>query len=476
MLTSLQYPLFVKRKWLLPLLLLVLFSMPLPASAAAQSTQTTIILNDQTLTGAKDVMTVNGSTMVPVRVISENLGYQVIWNKSNQQVTVSNGASRLAMTIGINTADSSNGKVTLDQPSFIQSGVTYVPLRFVSEQMGLDVQWDNASKTVSLQSNMSSMPGMNDDGDTTDDGAATATPQVDAVSFSDNRLLISANAVIKLQSSVLTNPNRIVIDLPGATFSDKFLQGKVLEQGDVQTLAVPNSTVVKQIRYSIYSTTPAQVRLVIDLHQSQSFTTYAQGNLIFVDLNTSSNTKPIGTNGKKVVVIDPGHGDTDSGGVGITGVLEKDVVLKVGNKVAALLKKESQIDLIMTRTDDTFIPLDNRVKIAEQANADVFLSIHGNAAPNINASGTETFYADTARSKKLSDIIQKHVLEATGFKDRGSKQANYVVIRKTTMPAALLEIGFLTNKTEESIIVQDDFQNKVAQAIVDGLKEYLGIS
>lgn len=446
---------------------LMSFFILLPQTTTAAATQ--IMLDNQPIEGAGDVMITNQTTMVPIRVISEKLGYNVKWKKSDQQVTISNPSATIKLTVGQSNADSTRGNVVLEQSPFMKSNTTYVPLRFVGTEMGLKVKWDNTSKTVHLEK-VTAGPDTNN-GVTPDPSSTT----IEGISYSDNRLMISSSAKVNPVDSVLTNPNRIVIDLPKTSFGAGFLQGTELKQGEVGTIPVTGSADVKQIRYSIFSSQPSQVRVVIDLNQSKSYKLYQQNDLTFVDLNTTATTKPVGSGGKKVVIIDPGHGDTDSGGIGATGVLEKNVVLNVGNKVAALLKKESQIDLIMTRTDDTFIPLDSRVKIAEDANADVFLSIHGNAAPNKDASGTETFYADTKRSKLLSDIIQKHVLAATGFKDRNSKQANYLVIRKTTMPAALLEIGFLTNKTEESIMVQDDFQNKVAQAIVAGLKEYLNI-
>lgn len=447
---------------------LISFLIVFPQTGEAASATTKIMLNNQSVDGAGNVIISGQTTMVPIRVISEKLGYKVNWKKADQQITISNTTATIKLNVGNTTALSTKGTVKLDQSPFIQSNTTYVPLRFVGTQMGLEVKWDNTSKTVYLQT-LSSTP---DKDDTTTN---PSTNTVEGISYSDNRLMISSSATVKPVDSVLTNPNRIVIDLPNTSFGTGFLKGTELKQGEVGTIPVTGSADVKQIRYCLFSSQPSQVRVVIDLKQSKSYDLYQQNDLTFVDLNASGTADPIGSGGKKVIVIDPGHGDTDSGGIGATGTLEKDMVLKVGIKVAALLKKESQIDLIMTRTDDTFIPLDSRVKIAEDVNADVFLSIHGNAASNKDASGTETFYTDTKRSKLLSDIIQKHVLAATGFKDRNSKQANYLVIRKTTMPAALLEIGFLTNKTEEAIMMQDDFQNKVAQAIVAGLKEYLNI-
>ncbi|MEJ8303279.1 N-acetylmuramoyl-L-alanine amidase family protein [Saccharibacillus sacchari] len=461
-------------------LLLALFALPgtVRHASAAATAEASIVLDGQTINGAEPVI-VNQTTMVPIRVVSEQLGYSVNWNQSEGRVTIGGEASPLVLTIGSATAGSASGNVQLEQAPFVRSSTTYVPLRFVGSQMGLGVKWEQASRTVYLQSPVPapSVPTVPET-----PGTTTPTPvapsnnaSIDAISFSDNRLTISAGAAVTPKSSTLAGPDRIVVDLPNSAFGPGLLANGSLGLGKVGTLAVENSSLVKQVRYSLFSESPSTIRVVIDLNRAVGYNLYTEGNLIFVDLNDDGTAPPVGTDGKKVVVIDPGHGDHDSGGVGITGVKEKDMVLQVGLKVAALLKQEPNIDVIMTRSDDTFVALDDRAKIANDAGADVFLSIHGNKANTSSAVGTETYYADASRSKTLSDTIQKHVQAATGFRDRGSKQANYVVIRKTTMPGALVEIGFLSNSEEETLMMQEDFQQKVALAIVAGLKEYLGV-
>ncbi|MEJ8303280.1 N-acetylmuramoyl-L-alanine amidase family protein [Saccharibacillus sacchari] len=436
--------------------------------ALAATAEPGIMLNGKKLDNAQ-AMTIKGTTMVPIRTVSEQLGYSVNWNQATGRIEIGSAPSSLILTLGSLTATSGSTRIAMQQAPFVRSNTTYVPLRLVSSQMGVAVRWEQSSGTVYLQSELEepSLPTVPVAPPT--DSTVTA---INSISFSDNRLTLSADGAVKPQGSVLKSPDRIVVDLPSSSFGPGLLQNQTASAGQIVTLPVTDSSTVKQIRYSLFSQSPSTVRVVIDLNRATGHNLYTQGNLVIVDLNDDGAAAPIGTDGKKVVVIDPGHGDQDSGGVGITGKLEKHMVLSVSLKVAALLKQEPNIDLIMTRTDDTFIPLDGRVKIAQDAKADVFLSIHGNAASS-NAGGTETFYADAKRSKALSDIIQKHVLAATGFRDRGSKQANYLVIRKTTMPAALLEIGFLTNANEEKLMMQDAFQQKVAVAIVAGIKEYL---
>ncbi|NGZ77102.1 N-acetylmuramoyl-L-alanine amidase family protein [Saccharibacillus alkalitolerans] len=486
---------FKKNAWkktavaLAAVMLLALLVLPngVRQASAAPAAEASIMLDGRAIDGAEPLV-LKGTTMVPIRVVSEQLGYSVDWNQSAGRITIGGDPVPLVLTIGSQTADAFSGAVKMEQAPFVRSNTTYVPLRFVGSQMGLGVKWEQSSRTVYLQSPAAEPPAP----------AAPAIPaapavpsvpstsggtpapsannvSIDGISFSDNRLTISAGGAVTPSSSVLTAPDRIVVDLPNTAFGPALQAGGNLKLGQVAKLPVETSSAVKQVRYSLFSESPSTVRVVIDLNRSVGYNLYTEGNLVLVDLNDDGAAPPIGTNGKKIVVIDPGHGDHDPGGVG-NGVQEKDVVLNVGLKVAALLKQEPGIDLIMTRSDDTFVTLDGRAKIANDANADVYLSIHSNIASSNSASGTETFYADAARSKSLSDTIQKHVQAATGFKDRGSKQANYLVIRKTTMPAALVELGFLSNKQEAAVMVQDDFQQKVAEAIVAGIKEYLGLN
>ncbi|MDO3410334.1 N-acetylmuramoyl-L-alanine amidase family protein [Saccharibacillus sp. CPCC 101409] len=478
------------------LAVLLLLALALPggtgrASAASAAAGTGIVLDGRALSGA-EVITVGGTAMVPIRIVSEQLGYSVGWNKASGRITIGSSASSLVLTVGSLTAESGTGSLTLLQAPFLRANTTYVPLRFVGSQMGLNVKWNQASHTVYLQSQAEEAVPSNptvpavpaapaapqtpvDPGTSAPAPSAPAAASIDSISFSDNRLTISAGAAVTPTGTVLKNPDRIVVDLPNAAFGTNLLQGGELRLGQVVTVPVADSLAVKQVRYSLFSQSPSTVRVVIDLNRSVGYNLYTQGSLVFADLNDNGEAPPVGANGKKIVVIDPGHGDHDSGGVGITGVKEKDVVLRTGLKVAELLKQEPDIDLIMTRSDDTFVTLDGRAQIANNANADLYLSIHANIATP-SAVGTETYYADAARSKSLSDIIQEHVQAATGFRDRGSKQANYLVIRKTTMPAALVEIGFLSNSEEERLMTQDDFQQKVAEAIVAGIKEYLELN
>jgi N-acetylmuramoyl-L-alanine amidase len=201
----------------------------------------------------------------------------------------------------------------------------------------------------------------------------------------------------------------------------------------------------------------------------------ATGGKRMNEVNKVSSDKPAGPVYK--VVIDPGHGGEDPGATAVNGRYEKEFTLSMSKEIVALLEQNPQIQVEMTRTEDTFISSEElyRSRFANELEADLFISIHGNTFDEASVSGTESFYYHD-ESQAFADIIHKHVVKATGFKDRGVKQESYFVLRETNMPAVLLELGYLTNPHNEGEMWTPAFQQSVAAAIYEGIKEYLQIN
>jgi len=187
----------------------------------------------------------------------------------------------------------------------------------------------------------------------------------------------------------------------------------------------------------------------------------------------TSNSSYTNKNTALMVVLDPGHGGKDGGATGASGQYEKNFTLSVAKKIQKLLEKEPRIEVFMTRTDDSYISQKSRHRpeYANELGADLFLSIHGNTFSDPTVTGTETFYYHKT-SRDFAKLIQKHVVEATGFNDRGIMKKDLFVIKDTKMPAALIEIGYLTNPQDESKMWTDEFQNQVATSIVEAILEY----
>ncbi len=214
------------------------------------------------------------------------------------------------------------------------------------------------------------------------------------------------------------------------------------------------------------------------------------------------------------IVIDAGHGGHDDGTIGPHGVLEKDVVLDVALRVSKLVQQKMGAEVVLTRSDDTFIPLRERTAIANDHKADLFLSIHANSSPAPEVAGTETFYLnftnvagsldvaarENAGSDKtvgeLKDLIQSITLndkieESHTFAqdvqnsiqlnaqhsnaaahNRGVKRAPFVVLIGASMPSVLAEIGFLSNSRDEANLGKPEYRQKVAEALYKGLAQY----
>jgi N-acetylmuramoyl-L-alanine amidase len=215
------------------------------------------------------------------------------------------------------------------------------------------------------------------------------------------------------------------------------------------------------------------------------------------------------------IVIDAGHGGHDSGTLGPGGIQEKDVVLDVALRVGKLLHQRLGAEIVYTRDDDTFVPLETRTAIANKAQADLFLSIHGNSSPEPSARGVETYYLNftsdpsaldvaarenavsTQSVHQLSDLVRKITLKDKidesrefaadvdaglysglkagnpGLKDRGVKKAPFVVLIGAQMPSILAEISFLTNPEDADELRQGNYRQRIAEALDVGVERYL---
>lgn len=177
--------------------------------------------------------------------------------------------------------------------------------------------------------------------------------------------------------------------------------------------------------------------------------------------------------GRVVVVLDAGHGGGDPGAVGIGGLREKDIVLSITLQVARLLEQQG-VQVVLTRTDDREIDLEPRVQIAERARANIFVSIHANAIsmdrPDVN--GIETYYASEAGAR-LGRVIHDSMVRNTGLNDRGLRSARFYVIRNTSMPAVLLETGFVTGAQDAAFLRSAQGQQRMAFAIAQGILQYI---
>ncbi len=173
------------------------------------------------------------------------------------------------------------------------------------------------------------------------------------------------------------------------------------------------------------------------------------------------------TKGK--VVLDPGHGGSDYGAIR-EGINEKDITLDVTQRVASILKSKGY-KVSMTRTDDTYVSLQERVDFSENEGPEVFVSIHVNSAVATEPFGVETHYYHDY-SNDLAKVIHSHLIKEIDTKDRGLFKSKFYVINHTTVPAVLVEMGFISNEKERAELITDKRKQKTAKAIAEGIIEY----
>jgi N-acetylmuramoyl-L-alanine amidase len=240
-----------------------------------------------------------------------------------------------------------------------------------------------------------------------------------------------------------------------------------------------------------------------------------------IRITFTPSTKNVVSRGEKVdvIVIDPGHGGKDPGAVSPRGVKEKDIVLAIATKLKKLIKNRMKIKVVMTREKDIFIPLSERALIANNAKADLFISIHCNASSKKRKSGGfETYFISEAKtdwaravetrenasllledrpqkttstlqsilvdmaqneflkeSSQLAELVQDETAKRVSISNRGISQAGFYVLFNNYRPAILVETAFLTNPKEERLLKQKKFQEKIAEGIYQGVKKFKGV-
>ncbi|MFZ0952603.1 MAG: N-acetylmuramoyl-L-alanine amidase, partial [Candidatus Sulfotelmatobacter sp.] len=351
----------------------------------------------------------------------------------------------------------------------------------------------------------------------------------------------SSTVVLDLEDQVqyeahrLTGPDRIYFDLHDTALAPEFA-GKTIEIGDallarvrVAQPVMGLTRVVLETRgnsnYSV-SLEPNPYRLVVQVRKLGA-DTKTQVNLfpgaeaqkkltIVVPPPTREDLQLRARVPKMRIVVDAGHGGWDLGTVGRQGLLEKDLVLEIAQRLGKLLESRLGAEVILTRIDDNYIPLDERAGIANQAQADLFISVHANYSDLPSARGVETYYTNlfvspnakdletrqgtpgdrnpvTAslspvelhdkieQSRRLAASVQRSLYSTLsaqnpGLRDRGVKEASYVVLTETAMPGILAEVSFVSSPTDEQKLRSDEYREQIAEALYKGIARYAAAS
>jgi N-acetylmuramoyl-L-alanine amidase len=253
-------------------------------------------------------------------------------------------------------------------------------------------------------------------------------------------------------------PDRLAVDLPGGVFLPR---REDLEVG---------SALIRNIVIAQMQVEPNLTRVVVYLQGKAAYTTVpAEGGrgMVFV-LGDRSSPERV----RRAVVIDPGHGGADSGAIGPTGLRECDVTLDIARRVQEILDGRG-VPVVLTRTADTAVALEDRSDIARREHALAFVSIHANASQIGSRKGTETYYASRG-SEPLAALIHHEIVRVLAEPDRGIRTDDFYVIVNMPAPAVLVETAFISNPVEERLLRDPAIRRRIAEAIVRGLIRFLG--
>lgn len=448
----------------------------------------TLKINDQLVPTQVAPFIVKDMTLVPAREAFEAMGGVVDWDEINRIVRVTLEGVTVKLVIDSTIGYVNGQEKAMQIPAMIVQDKTMIPVRFVAESLSFTVGWEDVGRAVLITTPVTTpvVP----DKDHIKIHAIYLEEKEDRYSI----VLESEDPIGKYDTAVYRDPDRFGLDLAGATLSIE--EGKLNADNELFSMA----------RYSQFDADT--VRLVVDLKKKVSgeVSLFEEGRTLRLDFvpqdeGSSFNQNPGNTGGtstygldmldsraqKFLVAIDPGHGGSDVGSQakrdGTLIMNEKDLNIDVALRLNAMLEA-SGVRTYMLRKDDSSINIYDRPVLANEAKADLYISVHNNSFPqNPNANGVEVFYNAKEReveygiySKDLAQIAQKELVKALGITDRGAKNGSaYIVLNRTEMPAIIIEGAFLSNEGDLQFMLTDSFREKyayaAAKAIIQTLNE-----
>lgn len=474
------------------------------SSTFAQPSKIKILLDNKPLETVVPSVIENDRLFVSARNVVEALGGRITWFPALKLMTVNINGHTTRLVIDDPSLEIDGKVISLEMPARILDNRVMIPLEVIKIIAEVDIKWENQTKTLFIN---------------------TIRPyllEVRSYSHPDKtRVVIDLSEKTEFRADKLINPDRIFIDIMGsiAKLEDTSKQIKI------------DDGVIKTVRTAQFN--EEITRIVFDLYQEARYELFSliEPNRVVIDIFKSGEEAAISETlpakpeekptpgpeitGKRVVIIDPGHGGKDPGAIGPTGLKEKEVTLGIALYLEKLLKNAG-ISTYLTRSKDEFVYLENRTNFANQKNGFVFVSLHANSVLNHrpSAEGIETFVLsskyigasardvadrenrasrahpdlDTDLAKIIADleesanikysldfaeIIQKKLAKYLKLENRGVKQAPFVVLKGANMVAVIIEVGFISNPKEEKLLKTNKFRENAAQALFEAIKYYI---
>lgn len=506
------------------LLLIILLLMPL-ASFAANDT-ITLYINDKKINTDVPPEIRNGRTLVPVRVIFEYFDAKVYWNDTLKQVTVATKDKTIVLTVNSNTVIVNSSRYVLDTAPVIKEGRTLVPVRFISETLGNKVEWDEKTRSVKISSQGASAPPAT---------TPSFKYNINSISVNTQKtedvVTLKTTCDTSPSMMVYANPYRIILDFESTALKNG--DGKITaESGFIKEIRYARHEDFSRVVIECKNTQPYKasfnsgtVTVKVGSKDTYVETTDPSDDEDKDDNNdinddtskdnpdnssdedssdNSSDNNPDNTDTEEpkeeydpyaklkfmasrdenniLIILDAGHGGSDPGAIGYdkdgNAILnEKDVNLTVANKVAKLLTQKG-IKFRQTRSTDKYLKLQEITEFANSFDADMFVSIHSNAMDDPNIYGTMVLYNGNGDDsygidgKTIASYIKEEIVKNVDVYDRGIiSRPGLWVLRKTYMPAALVECAFVTNEGDRKLLMDEEVLDMFAKSIADGIEK-----
>ncbi len=421
--------------------------------AQAAPTEVSLVLNGKKIKSDVPPVIVDSRTLIPVRALFENINATVNWNDTERKVTIKYSTKTIVLKIDSKNATINGVAKKMDVAAAIIDNRTMIPVRFVSENLGFVVDWDDPTKTVTVTT------------------GSTNTNKLTNVFVTDESkgsyVTLKGLGGLTPKVSKLTSPNRLIFDFSSTTMASS-----------VTTLTGKNKFFSK-VRVAQFNTVTTRVVLDMDKFLEYKIKT-TNGDLVISFGETSLGgiyefTQLASKAKGKIVIIDAGHGGKDVGTIGNydgKDVYEKDINIFVANKLNAFLKS-CGVTTYMIRAGDATVDILDRPKIANEKGGYLYLSVHCNASENPETNGVQIYYSESCAkfgnmtNRELSSFYYNNIAEL-GLKKAGMvDNPRYIVIYKSEMPSIIIENAFVSNEEDLEKLMDDNFKTDLAAAICE---------
>lgn len=403
------------------------------------------VVSDANMPGIIENATV---LMDGTKVVTNGLGGSCVYNSKDKTVTVKKEKDSIVYTLGKKTAVVNGQNKQLETaPIRVKNRATgkyylMLPARFTANELGYVYNWNSKDKISEITDKNSNTP-------ITVTNGSISFRLPDGVKKADVK---NTDYYYKKQFAVT-------------------IPGNYLDFYKKNTINI-NNKVVTGSKVSV--TSAGKTKILFTTSKLQGYKIHISGNDLWIEVGNPKNIY------KNIVVLDCGHGGTDPGAQS-GGYNEKDVTYAILYRYAKTYfnANTSEIKAYWTRYNDTFVTLSDRAAYANTVGADLFISLHMNSAANTAAKGTEVYYSTSNNTKqkngltsqKMASMFEKKLVSAMGTVSRGVKSANYTVIYRNSVPAILVELGFISNSSDRANLVDASFQKKAAKNIYETTKQ-----